>query len=98
MKRIVGLAGETIALTKEEVLINGTAVTRPKSLSHLSYYQYGNLERGKSFEVKKGFYVLGDNSRDSQDSRFEGPVLSEQVDGRPWLVIWPWSRIGFVNP
>jgi signal peptidase I len=98
MKRVIAFAGETIALQKKEVLINGAPIPRPASLDHLSYYSYGNLERGKSFQVEKGFYVLGDNSRDSQDSRFEGPILPEQIDGRPWLVIWPLAHLRFVNP
>ncbi len=98
MKRVVAFAGETIALSKSEVLINGNVVPAPKSLKHLQYFPYGNIARGRTYTVEKGYYVMGDNSRDSQDSRFDGPVSPEQIDGRPWLVVWPLSHFGFVNP
>jgi Transposase zinc-binding domain len=32
------------------------------------------------------------------DSHFEGPLAPERIDGRPWLIVWPRSRWGFVNP
>ena len=30
--------------------------------------------------------------------RFDGPVDRERIRGRPWLIIWPPSRIRFLNP
>jgi hypothetical protein len=39
------------------------------------------------------FFVLGDNSSDSKDSRFLGPVRAEDVIGRPLGVVWPLGRI-----
>jgi hypothetical protein len=42
--------------------------------------------------------VLGDDSKDSQDSRWEKPVTRDAIVGRAWLVVWPLKRFGFVNP
>jgi hypothetical protein len=42
--------------------------------------------------------VLGDDSKDSQDSRWEKPVEPDLMNGRPLLIVWPLSRLGFVNP
>lgn len=39
------------------------------------------------------FFVLGDNSSDSKDSRFSGPVRAEAVIGRPLGVVWPLGRM-----
>lgn len=42
-------------------------------------------------------YVLGDNW-DSQDSRFEGQIDGSRFLGRAWLRVWPFARMGAVNP
>lgn len=97
-KRVVGLPGEMISLKEKQPLINGSAVEVPASLSFLQYYAFGNLHGGKQAACGDGYFVLGDDSRDSQDSRFDGPVAPDRIRARAWLVVWPPSRIGFVNP
>lgn len=98
MKRVVGLPGEKLALDGQQVMVDGAATARPGSLADLRYYAYGNLGRGRQVDCGGGYYLLGDDSRDSQDSRFEGPLPSGRIIGRPWLVVWPPERIGFANP
>ncbi len=99
MKRVVGLPGETVSLKDlDTVLINGQPIARPASLSSLKYYAYGNLTGGRAAKCEDGWFILGDDSRDSQDSRFTGPLKWDRVRGRPWMVVWPPSRIGFINP
>ena len=99
MKRVVGLPGENVALKDlDTVLINGQPVSKPDSLKTLKYYSYGNLTAGRSTQCGDGWYILGDDSRDSQDSRFTGPLKWDRVRGRPWMVVWPPSRMGFINP
>ena len=51
----------------------------------------------RTVKCADGWYVLGDDSRDSEDSRYEGAIPRASVTGRAWLVVWPWRRIGFVN-
>jgi hypothetical protein len=46
-------------------------VPRPASLEPLTYYAYGNLQNGATVACGDGYFVVGDDSRDSQDSRFE---------------------------
>ena len=98
MKRVVGLPGETVAVAHGEAVINGTAAPRPASLDALHYYAYGQVHRGRTAECEDGYFVLGDDSKDSQDSRYEGPLDREAIVGRAWLVVWPPKRIGFVSP
>jgi len=38
-------------------------------------------------------FLLGDNSRISNDSRHYGPVPLNEIVGRPSFVLWPWSRL-----
>lgn len=99
MKRVVGLPGETVALNKQnQILINGAPIPRPEQIASLKYYAYGNLAGGKSVSCGDGYYLLGDDSVDSQDSRYEGPLAKENVEGRAWIVVWPFSRFHFITP
>jgi signal peptidase I len=98
MKRVVALPGEHVSLRDREVCIDGVPVRRPHSIEHLRYYDYGNLHNGAAVSAGDGYYVLGDHSGDSQDSRFEGPLGRDRITGRAWLIVWPLGRIGFVTP
>ena len=45
------------------------------------------------------YFVLGDNRNNSEDSRFYtiGNVKLENIIGRPWLKVYPFSDFGFVK-
>lgn len=98
MKRVAGLPGERVALKDGVVIANDTPVARPRSLEGVSYLACGRLRGGRNVSCGEGYFLLGDDSRDSWDSRFEGPVAPGRIDSRPLVRVWPPSRIGFVNP
>jgi signal peptidase I len=98
MKRVVGLPGERVSVVDGHVYIDGEEASRPDSLDELEYLAVAKLHRGREAECGDGYFVLGDDSRDSQDSRFEGPMPRRGIVGRAWLRIWPPERIGWVNP
>jgi signal peptidase I len=41
---------------------------------------------------QRQFFAMGDNSYNSYDSRWWGPVPEENLVGRGLLVYWPFSR------
>jgi len=43
------------------------------------------------------FYVLGDNSASSQDSRFWGFVPNKNLLGKAFLIYWPLHRIRIIR-
>ncbi len=96
-KRIVGLPGEKISIRENNVCINGNEIQRPASLTFLKYYPFGSLSAGREISCGDGYFVLGDDSRDSFDSRFEGPVRRERFRGRAWCILGPAARVGFVR-
>jgi len=98
MKRVAGLPGESVSIRDGKALVNGSPLAVPASLGFLHYYGFGPYGRGDWVSCADGYFVLGDDSKDSDDSRYNGPVGSSEVRYRAWLRVWPPSRFGFVNP
>jgi signal peptidase I len=96
-KRVVGLPHDRIAIRDHHVVVGDSQATFPTSLRDLVYYAEGNTSDGREVPCKRGYYVLGDDSIDSYDSRYVGPVSREAIQGRAWLIVWPPSRMGWVN-
>ncbi len=96
MKRVAALPGERIALDHGSVCIDGKRLDPPPSLKAVQYFPFGNLSKEQT--CRTGYYVLGDNSRDSEDSRFTGEVAAKRIKGRAWLIVWPPSRMRFLTP
>ncbi len=97
MKRVAGLPGETVAVRGNRLEVNGRALLPPEGTARVTYYAYGNLIGGKERAVGNGYYVLGDDSIDSQDSRYEGSLARERIEARAWLIVWPPGRMGWVR-
>jgi signal peptidase I len=59
------------------------------------YYNRGGFAKeGQKLVVPKdSFFVLGDNSISSQDSRYWGFVPRKNILGRAMLIYWPPQRI-----
>ena len=96
IKRIIGLPGETVQIVDGYVYINGIQLDE----------HYGNeiMEKpGIAAEpVTLGedeYFVLGDNRNNSQDSRAEnvGLIHREDLLGRAWIRIWPFSEFGVIR-
>lgn len=98
MKRVVGLPGETVQMHERKHLrINELPADIPSNVPRIPYLAYGNLAEAKPVSCDDGYYVLGDDTNDSDDSRFSGPIKGERIRGRAWLIVWPAARFGFVR-
>ena len=98
MKRVVGLPGEKLQLRSNgDLVINDAVVPRPTSLSQVRYLPVALVMNDKSVDCGLGYFVLGDDSMDSEDSRFEGPIPSSWILGRAWFIFQPVTRMGWVN-
>lgn len=103
IKRVVGLEGETIDLSKGIVAINGDYLREhylaPSTLTFSQGPIPGCVDGGSpiSCTVAEGhIFVLGDNRLASRDSRFFGPVETKTIIGRAWLKYWPLGDIGIL--
>lgn len=98
IKRLIGLSGEKVEIKFGDIYVNGQLVADP-IIKNIYYYNRGSYgEVNKSITVPSGYYfVLGDNSGSSSDSRFWGFVPQNDVIGKAEFIYWPPTRIRFLK-
>ncbi len=94
IKRIIGLPGETIEVREGVVHINGQPLEEVVS-GDGGYLLEPDLSDFGPVTIPDGqYFVMGDNRRNSADSRSAlGPVPREELIGRAFVVIWPLDRL-----
>ncbi|MDP6453076.1 MAG: signal peptidase I [SAR202 cluster bacterium] len=86
VKRVVGVAGDTVEIRRGQVFINGTAQLEPH-ITSASRDSFGPL-----MVPPHSYFVLGDNRNSSTDSRKWGPIPEESIVGRAWVSFWPFDQ------
>ena len=86
VKRVIGVPGDTVQITKGQVLINGRQLDEPYVTNH------DRRDMALVTVTEGSYFVLGDNRRRSDDSRGWGLVPADNVIGRAWLTYWPLDR------
>ncbi|MBU3664471.1 MAG: signal peptidase I [Chthoniobacterales bacterium] len=114
IKRLAGLAGQTLRIVPPDLYIDGKvpqlSVFRRVMSCENGYAGYSNTSAGggafpllgspaADYAVPRAsYFALGDNSYNSSDSRFFGPVPEANVVGRGLVVYWPFvGRWGLIN-
>ena len=105
VKRLVGLPGEEIAIRDGELMIDGKAAKKPPEIAALTYvadpFPEGKATWGPVRLADDEYFVLGDFSRSSMDSRnwhrgAEGhppyAVPASHIVGVLTHIYWPISR------
>jgi len=98
IKRLVGLPGEKVEIKNGTAYINDMPIL-DNVFSQRYYYNRGEFsQEGQKTQIsKEGFFVLGDNSASSQDSRYWGFVPHKNILGKAILIYWPPSRIRIIR-
>jgi len=91
IKRVIATGGETVEIDNGNIIINGRTINSPPEVIK-RYYQNGGFycQEGRPVKVPTdSFFVLGDNTESSKDSRYWGFVPRENVIGRAMFIWWP---------
>ena len=98
IKRLVATGGESVEIKNGTLYVNDAPLLDPV-FNRTYYYNRGDYGReGIKITVpKNSFFVLGDNSASSQDSRYWGFVPAENMLGEAMVIYWPPQRIRIIK-
>ena len=98
IKRVIGLPGETLEISKDLVFINGEIIDEPyayfepkerSSMQAKGLTDATPVSRYGPIVIPEGkLFVMGDNRYNSADSRYWGFVESETVESKAWFIYW----------
>lgn len=87
IKRVIGLAGETLEVKEGLVYINGKPLDEPY-IKAPPFYDY------KITVPPDHLFMMGDNRNNSQDSHIWGPLPANHVIGKAVFRFLPLDRVG----
>ena len=96
--RVIGFGGEMIEIKDGAILINGKILEHNNIKKHL--YANGGYygAEGKSILIPENhFFVLGDCSEKSYDSRFWGFLPKKNLIAIATKIYWPLNRFGKIE-
>lgn len=99
IKRLVAKEGDTVEIRDGKLYVNDRVMDEETPFSRFYYYNHGPYgDPGQKILVPAdSYYVLGDNSANSTDSRFWGFVPKKNLLGKAVLRWWPLKRIGKIE-
>lgn len=100
IKRIIGVAGDTVELRDGQVLVNGVRIDEPYLYLDDGEPQLSLPTPGgpSTWAIGDGqLFVMGDHRMASADSRNFGPIQTDHVIGRAWLRYFPFDSITLID-
>ena len=99
VKRLIAVGGQTVQIVDGDVYVDGEKLEGAE-FDREYYSDLAGLRYGvEPTRVPEGHYfVMGDNSSDSFDSRYWGFVDEGDLIGEPLIRVWPLSRFGIIRP
>jgi signal peptidase I len=102
VKRVVGLPGERLRISDGKLYVDERIMELKNRDGVIGYTNWTNsmwlATRDSTVVVPPGHYfVLGDNSSNSLDSRFWGFLPAKAIRGRMWFCYWPPRNAGSIQ-
>ncbi len=93
VKRVIGLPGETIQITGDDVYIDGELLPEDYGKQAMVY---SGIAEEPLLLGEDEYFLMGDNRYVSLDSRYEevGPVHKDMIAGKAFVRIWPLNKMG----
>ncbi|QWT17048.1 signal peptidase I [Collinsella sp. zg1085] len=99
VKRVIAVAGQTIDFQDGKLLIDGKESSEhyTQGLSFPLAQTTPGIAISYPYTVPQGHvWMMGDNREDSADSRYFGPVATENLIGLAVFRYWPLNRAGLL--
>ncbi len=95
IKRIIGLPGETVKIAGNEIFIKKVGATEFEKLDEQ------DITKDFSFTAEwtllpDELFVMGDNRKNSLDSRYFGPIKKDTIIGRAFVRLLPLTTIDYL--
>jgi len=102
IKRMCGLPTERVSIRPPQLVINGQEVHEPESIARIARKDPGYdgfalegqlISPTLEWPLTEGqYFAMGDNTLNSRDSRYWGPVPELNLVGPAAIVYWPLSK------
>lgn len=101
IKRVIGLSGEAIEIKNCVVYVNNKMLIEPYLNSYdLAEESLEDRCRVPNLPAQRipldQIFVMGDNRPQSFDSRMFGPINSDLIVGKAFILLWPISAFKFL--
>jgi len=98
IKRLIAKSGENLEIKNGHIIVDEEEVVLPQISSRFYYNRgdYGAVDENIKIP-KDSYFVLGDNSANSRDSRYWGFVPKKNLIGKAILIYWPLYRIRLIE-
>ena len=106
IKRVIGLPGDTVEYKEDTLYVNGERFEEPYLDEFKKQMFDGPLTESFTLETITGgletvpeghVFVMGDNRRESKDSRHIGFVSIDEIVGKTSFVYWPIEKMRNVD-
>ena len=106
IKRVSGQPAERVRLSDDQLYINEKLTVLSNDFGGIDYgmplFPPGVTPRMLPTQTNvtvpdASYFLLGDNSKNSLDSRFFGSVPRRNITGQIWFCYWPPQRVGLVK-
>jgi signal peptidase I len=96
IKRVIGVAGDTVEIRDKQIYLNGKPFQDPWGVYSDPRVIPGRMDPRDNFGPvqvpQHALFVMGDNRDNSRDSRYWGFVDLGMVKGKAFLIYYSWNR------